>query len=343
MKKAYVRIMSLLLAAAALTLLPACRKPGVKSEYTADEGLLVYHIYLAAYSFTESEYAEHNYIDKEGVSLKDMEYDDTRSWYDVLIERAVESLTELLIYCNAAAEEGITLNLSEVNDIENDLADRRYEAAVKGYDLNGYLEYLYDNSYVTEEVIRRQYELQYLSYKYSEVLNERFVRALTDRMVEDKLAGTDGERDETPTRNVGAILLQNALYESAEAAGEAAAGLIEDLKNIPGLDIESFGQYAADNTGGRHYSFENVAEGDLIAIMNEWLYSVPRAPGEIGAVSDEEAVYVIYYASKGDPVYIANAKAAVVGDMYGEWYESGREKYDTGITKKMIKGLRLDF
>ena len=343
MKNTYIRVISLLLVAVILIMLPACKNKGNReTTYTADEGLLVYYFYYVAFAVTAQEEKEHNFINDADTSIKDMPYDEKRSWYDVLMERAVDALTEVLTYCNAAAEEGIVLSTADRDRIEENLTEQRMQAALEGYTLDQYLAYIYGNSYVTEAVIKKQSEIQTLALKYTDILAERFEKAVTDRLIEDKLAAMTGERDETLTRNIGVIVLAKNKYESDEDAAAATDAIVEELKSKSKLDLDSFADYAAGKSDSDNHKFMNVAFGDMNGAIDEWLYAAGRSKGDIGSTSDDDAVYIIYYAEDGDAIYIANAKNAVISDMFDEWYKNNKDKYDTGITKSMIKGIDLN-
>lgn len=343
MKKLTICAACLLIAAAMLFALPACveKKSGADAAYKASEGLLVYYIYLVSYNFSEQELQEHNFsMDK---SLKEQKYDEERSWYDVIIERAADALTRVLVYANAADENGIALDEGERGEIENKLVNHRMQAAAEGYKLDDYLAYIYNNTYVTETVLKSQLELSYLADKYAAVLEERFSKAVTDKMINEKLEATAGERDTTATRNIGNIVFSYDSYDDAAEAESAATEVFEKIKAEKNLTADVFGGYAEDYSDSADIFFDNVSKGDMIAPMNSWLYGdTGRKAGDVGVVKTDYGIHIMYYVSEGAPVYIANAKIAVIDDMFLDWYQTNKAKYNIGLTDEMINGINLD-
>lgn len=317
-------------------------REGVSGEYAVTPGLLVYYMYRAAGSFTEEQLKEHNFDESPDVSLKDQMYDETHTWYDMLVIIAENMLTSVLTYCNAAAADGIVLDDNEQMAVESSLTSQRVTAASYGYELDPYLEYVYGNKYVTEEVLKYAFELEELASKYEIILEKRFHESLTDEMVNEQVESAGGERDKSLTRRLGQIIFTAEAFGTVDAA-EAEAKYV--LGKIDKSAAEaSFAEFAGeyDQAGDTLY-FENVARNDMIDVIDEWLYASGRKTGDMDIVVSDYGVHLLYYVSDGDPVYIANAKLAIVDRLFEEWYGRMKAAYSTGITDDMIAKLDLDF
>ncbi len=311
-----------------------------EGSYMVTEGLLVYYIYNAAFSFTETELVERGFDEEK--SLKEQMYDENNTWYDILINRALEALVPLLTYCNAAAEDGVKLETSDMMAIEENLYQKRVTAAIEGYELDDYLAVYYKNSYITEEELQYTYELQYLMSKYSDILEERFSADLTEQMVADYL-DKNGTDDTTMTRDIGNIIFTSDTYGSEEAAKAQAEASLAELKN-KGLTAASFEEYAADKSASKVVFYNNVSRGDMMTEIDEWLWGdETRRVGDIGVITSSYGAHIIYYESEGDPVNVANAKVALIDEMFEKWYNTNKALYSTGITNDLVVGLNLDF
>ncbi len=352
MMKSFFRIICIMLAVCGLLSLTSCKNSGGKTSggetngnktgtYQATEGLFVYYVYSAAADFSEEEIAAHNFDASK--SLKDQMYDSENTWYDILMINARESLNYLLTYCNAAAEEGVSLDDSDNAAIEQLLLDRRINAAANGYTLDDYLAMTYNNSYITEAVLKYAYQLQYLSSKYSKILEDRFTASLTEAMINEQLAA-GGNTDTTLTRDIGIMVFTTEKYGSSKGAVTQAENILNSLKENGPLTAGAFESSAKANSESNEIFFYNVADGDMSSDIDEWLYGgAAKNIGDAGVVSTDYGACIVYYESDGDPLNVAAAKVELVKKMFDEWYSSNKNVYANGITDDMIKGLKLDF
>ncbi len=356
--KTYARLLCVLLALCCIFALASC-KDGDKGDndtdrtedtgdttekglkFKASEGLLAYYIYKAAYEFTEEDLIEHNFDAEK--SLKDQMYDDQHTWYDILVVRATDILTSLLIWCNAAADDGVELDSEDLRSIEDTLVQHRIVAATDGYSLDDYLAQIYNNTYITEAVLQAAYELESLSRKYSEVLEERFSGSVTDEMIQAQIK-QDGSTDTTPTRNIGVIVLSPEKYASPEDAAAAAESILNRLRAEEQVIYGVFERYAAEHSDSGKIYYENVAKGDMRSEIDGWLYGAEaRKVGDMAVISSNYGAYIVYYESDGDPVNVVNAKLALVDKMFEDWFSQMKEKYGTLVSEELIEGLELDF
>ena len=218
-------------------------------------------------------------------------YDDEHTWYDILVERAVDNLTSLLVWCNAAADDGVALSAEDYQAIENMLVEQRITAAAEGYTLDDYLAKVYNNTYITEAVLQTAYELQHLSQKYSRVLEERFADSVTEEMVAEQL-GKDGGTDTTLTRNIGIIMFSSERYGSVESAAAQAESILGQLE-AEQLTYEAFEEFALQHSDSRDFYYKNVAKGDMVSEIDAWLYGTEvRNVGDVDVIGSDYGAYI---------------------------------------------------
>ncbi len=317
-------------------------REGEEGKYSVTPGLFVYYMYSAAASFTEEELTEHNFDAESELSLKQQMYDDVYTWYDRLVILAEERINYLLTYCNAAVANGVDLLLGDYTRIDQSLTNQRIEAAMYGYELDDYLAKRYGHSYITEEVLKYSIQLETLANRYAEQLEEKFKSEMTDAQIDAKVKQTEGEIDTRFTRYLGQLYFAASAYGSITDAASTANRVLNTLQANPTKEkmdelAEEFG-----NKDILVY-YENVAEGDMVAQIDEWLYASGRRVGDCGTVTyGEDAVLLLLYISDDDPVYIANAKLALINDAFDKWYGENLGKFRTGVTEQMIAELDID-
>ena len=139
-------------------------------------------------------------------------------------------------------------------------------------------------------------------------------------------------RNEDPTVNVRHILIEavheddpateedeskNDLTDEDYAVAEQKAQEILDQWKAGEATEESFAalaeEYSADpgsNTNGGLY--EKVAEGDMIADFNDWIFDSARQSGDTGLVKNTQSStkgwHIIYYIGQDEPVWVTSAR-----------------------------------
>lgn len=348
--KNIIKLICLLLTVAMLLPLAACKgkniddgpswQPNIDGEggqFVPTVGMLVFYIFDCSYSFTDEEYEEHGF-DESASSLKKIKYDDEHTWYDELLRRAKESTELIITYCNAAIAAGLEITEEDKQSVENTLVQQRTQAAIYGYEFNEYLKLYYGCDYITEDVLREIYEMQLLADKYCLQLDEEFRAAVTDEAIAAKIKA-DGLTDTSKTKNIAVILFP------VDDFGEEAKSLAEArLKSYEGKtpDKDTFMDVSDIESAHSEY-YENVYKGKMLAEINEWIFS--DDPPKVGDMTVIEVAYgqtVVYYESDGIGINESQAKDRIVDDMFDEWFEAAKEKFNSPVTDKMIDSVDLD-
>lgn len=142
------------------------------------------------------------------------------------------------------------------------------------------------------------------------------------------------------TRNVRHILLKAADKNDAD---QARAQAIVDEYNAGAKTAESFGaladQYTEDaGSKGHGGLYENVAQGEMVAEFNDWLYNDARKAGDVEIIFSEDYGYhIMYYVGEGRVLRDVLAEAAIRSDKGTQYSEQTLKDYP--VTE--LKGLEL--
>ena len=75
----------------------------------------------------------------EGKNLHDQAFNDTQSWYDVIMSETLSHVSYMLICCEAAHAEGVALTDAQLREVESSMqAYRTMAAANYGLELAAY-------------------------------------------------------------------------------------------------------------------------------------------------------------------------------------------------------------
>lgn len=309
-------------------------------HYGFSDGAFVYYLIMQASNITEEEMKEHGY--DENLELDEMIYEGKTTWYDMLISRTTDSIVSLLTYCEGAARAGVALDDDDEANIESTLVDYRIEGVRAGnMTLDQYLEYIY-NYKITEADLKNILECETLARKYMNTLNTSFEASVTDEEVEEQLAAMgDSEKDMTLTRRLGHILFYNESYDyDDDAMKEKAEEVLEKLLSET-LTTERFESFAKENSDDTTVFFENVAKGDMMDEIDEWLYADGRKIGDCGIGESDYGLHIFYYPEDGEPVAVANARNQVVNEKYADWYENAQNTTKIKINKEKIDKIEF--
>ena len=134
---------------------------------------------MMSYFFHDNFYQQKQYYDyyssyfklDTSKSLKMQDYSTSMTWYDYFIEQASENVKSILVFAQAAKDEGITLDDADNKMIEDQIADIKAAADEAKITPEKYI----FNNYglgVTEQDIRDSLELYYTSQKlYYNIIN----------------------------------------------------------------------------------------------------------------------------------------------------------------------------
>lgn len=340
-----VKVLSLLLIAVICFSTVSCSKveyvDGVIAgeHYGFSDGAFVYYMIMCAGTITEEEMEEHGY--DENLELDEMIYEGETTWYDMLVNRATDKLVSLLIYCEEAARAGIDIDDTDRANIESTLSEYRIAGVTAGnMTLDQYLEYLY-NYKITEADLQNILECETLASKYSEYLNDSFEGSVTEEEINAELASMSESDDTTLTRRLGHILFNNENYDyNEDTMKKKADEVLADLMSET-LTPERFENVAKENSNDKTIFYENVAKGDMISLIDEWIYADGRKIGDCEIVESDYGLHIFYYAEDGEPLSIAQARNAVIEKKFTDWYENAQDTVHVKVKNNVIKKIEF--
>lgn len=124
----------------------------------------------------------------------------------------------------------------------------------------------------------------------------------------------------------------DACYVKAKAlldqwlSGEATEGTFGDLANQHSQDPGS-------NTSGGLYT--QVAEGDMKAPFNDWIFDESRAKGDYGLVKTDVGYHLMYFVGSED-IWISEVRSTILSERVDKLMEAEKAKYPIETTYKKI-------
>lgn len=340
-----VKSLSLLLVAVMCLCAVSCSKIEytdgviVGEHYGFSDGAFVYYMIMCAGAITEEEMEEHGY--DENLELDEMIYEGKTTWYDMLVNRATDKLVSLILYCEEAARAGIDIDDTDRANIESTLSEYRIAGVTAGnMTLDQYLEYLY-NYKITEADLKNILECETLASKYSEYLSDSFEGSVTEEEINAELDSMSESDDTTLTRRLGHILFHNENYDYNEDSMKKKADAVLAELMSETLTPERFETIAKENSNDKNIFYENVAKGDMIGTIDEWIYADERKIGDCEIVNSDYGLHIFYYAGDGEPLSIAKARNAVIEKKFTDWYENAQDTVHVKIKKNVIKNIEF--
>lgn len=277
----------------------------------------------------------------EGMSLKELYFSNGESIYDRMRDGVAAQMENILVWCEGAYQAGITLESSDYSQIENYLVGIRSEAAVNGYaSVDDYLAMQY-GGYVSEADMANILQLEALAAKYANYLDNTLPDMVTQEHIDQALAETAGERDETPTRKIAHIFFANSRYdENADVTAEEAQK-VYDTFMASDKSEESFKALKEQYSADANLYYENIRKGDMIAEIDTWLFAEGRHVGDVGMMSSQTGYHIVYYTADGDPLYLANAKLKAQEVLRDETIQALRKKTGIKTRKNVLNAINI--
>ena len=304
-------------------------------------GMYAYYFFdlgsLYVSGITEEELAERGF--DENKTLKKQKYDKNQTWFDYINEFVISEVENVLVWCEAATAAGITLTNDDYAYVNDTLTGMRVDAAIKhSLDFEAYLDEAYFG-YVDEEDVQKVLLMEALAAKYGAHLTELINERMTDERVNAHLEKTEGERDMTPTRNLGHIFSSYTNYDEDQAyenCKTAMTRLQEKGKTEAALKAV-WEEFSEDS----HMIYENVKQGEMTTKIDTWLYAEGRALGDMGIVSTDDGCHMLFYISDGDPMYIAEAKLELNEIIREEILAEERAKIKIKMRKNVCNAINV--
>ncbi len=159
------------------------------------------------------------------------------------------------------------------------------------------------------------------------------------------MATSEAALDESVTKNIYTILFTSDVYGSDEEMKAKAEAVYKEWEES-GKDMAKFRELAAEYTtdtasvyaGGL---YENVAEGDLVDKLNDWLFDETLEKGASAIIKTTFGYHIMVYAEEGEPAWkvpiieeIKDGKTTDAVKYYAETYKvtiiEGNIKYVKG-------------
>ena len=141
----------------------------VSDKYSLTNAMMAYFMYSQYRSYVQNNYYYLAYMGLDtSKSLKSQNVDGNSemTWFAYFMNNAKNQVNELVALASAAQEKGVSLDEKETKEIDDTMKAIKETAATNGYtNVNKYLSSYYVPG-VTENVVRKCLELQYLASKY---------------------------------------------------------------------------------------------------------------------------------------------------------------------------------
>lgn len=267
-------------------------------------------------------------------SLHDQMYTETESWYDVIMNETLRSLSQILIYCEAAHAAGVTLTDAQKRAVDSEITDLRFDAAAgHSMELEPYLQKLY-GPLITEGDLRAALELRALASAHAATVNSGLENAITEGQILD-YAAANGLTDGTRSRNITYLLLTSG---TSAATKQKAESLMQTLLNSPtDATMQSF---SGEGTVAREANLTPTNSG--VSAIARWLFATGRKVGDAGRVDTNGVIYLLLYTGDGMTYGEVAARMALYDNAFANWYNGWVDTLTFGYNYDILDGYDID-
>ena len=139
--------------------------------------------------------------------------------------------------------------------------------------------------------------------------------------------------DDSPTKNVGQILITVDEYGSDNAAMLKAEEILNEYLN-GNAGKDSFEEISRKYNDYGSTFYYNVKEGTMVDEFNDWIFDEVRKEGDTDIVKTEYGYHVMYFVGEGLPAW----KAVAIEDILNEEMTA----YEESITDKHMDSIETD-
>ncbi len=300
-------------------------------HFTVTPGMMAYFFYT--YGSTVMAEMEAQKPFDESKNLHGQAFNDTQSWYDVIMSETLSHVSYMLICCEAARAEGVALIDAQKSAIDGSMQAYRMTAAANySMELTAYLQALY-GSRMTEEDLRAVLELETLANSFSMTVSDRLEAGITETKAQE-YATKNGLTDKTPSRNIAYLFIP---FENGAAASQKVGSALAALQGAPTPDTlraQGFGTYGEE---------ENItpANGGIKEI-NEWLFAEDRVVGDFARLDTVGATYLAIYTGNGASFAEVEARRALFDSAFAAWYNEWVAKLTFGYNYECLDSYDVD-
>ncbi len=300
-------------------------------RFTVSPGMMAYFFYT--YGATVMAGMEAQKPFDEDKNLHDQPFNDTQSWYDVIMSETLSHISYMLICCEAAYAEGVTLTDAQKSEIDGSMQAYRMTAAVNyGMELVPYLQSLYGPR-MTEADLRAVLELETLASSFSMTVSDRLEASITAAQAKE-YADEKGLTDKTPSRNIAYLFLP---FENGSAPAQKIGSVLAALQTAPTADTlqaQGVGKYGEE---------ENITpENGGVKEINEWLFGEGRVMGDYARLDTAGATYLVIYTANGLSFAEVEARRALFDSAFAAWYNEWVERLSFGYNYDCLDSYDAD-
>ena len=158
------------------------------------------------------------------------------------------------------------------------------------------------------------------------------------------IAVNEAAKNTSQTRNMYHILFSADIYDTLDNAKVLADNIYSSWKE-DGATLENFKElankytadYATSYTGGY---YANVASGDLVTELNDWLFEDSRVIGDSAVIATEYGIHIIYFAGEGEPYWKISVIQALKDEKSAHLMESYAELYGVEVLENNLKYIK---
>lgn len=271
------------------------------------------------YFYANAYYQYYDYMNMFGVDFsqplqsQDCVMTEDGSWYDFLMDEAMNTAKSLKAMNDAAAEAGFELSEAGKEDVEHEMSHLPEYAESNGFDsVKDYLKALYGTG-VNEAILRD------LMTKYN-IANE-YANSVSDTFVYERdeiRAFYNDNLDSFREYDVHYYYIAAETEEVTDAEGNTSTEVVEggveaalaDAKSLAEqiTDEASFDAAVAAYADGATVSHTHgYTKGSLNSVFRDWATDSARVRGDVTAVSSDNGAYVVMYLGYDDNMYPSTA------------------------------------
>ena len=256
-----------------------------------------------------------------GGSMRKQEYAEGHSWFDLILDSAVQSMTGSVVAAQAGRDAGLDLTESYQKEIGDALAALDEYAASSGYSTSQYLRGAY-GSLMTRDAYERNLRTTVLAQAYNDSIS-----AVSNYTDAELTAKRDAEPEKYDAVDVRHILVDDeetakdllAQWEAGERTEDSFAALVEGNSTDPG---------SAENGG----LYTNVTQGQMVTEFNDWCFDDARQPGDTDIVQTSYGYHIMYFVRRGLPsTWQETAAAAIASDRLAALAEAADVEQLSGM------------
>ena len=306
-------------------------------NYSSEKLTLYYADQITSFMNSYGDYAMYYGLDTSngiyGLGSQSCSAFDTShsTWRDYFLDAAMGEMVQIQCINAQAEKEGVVLGEEEISDIEKTLEKMRDESVKKGFStVDEYYESLYGAG-ITEELYRdhimqialaqKMYKLKLASLSFTdEELKEHYIELGYD------------EGEDYNTRVIRVILIPVEKDENGEITEKAVEearvktqGIYDEF--LAGdMSEESFAalsdEYSYDNTAGRGGLYEDICEGSLVDVLDEYVFGERVTGDNEMFYCDSNGIndyFIVYYVGEGRPYSSYVARSDFENSAINEW------------------------